>query len=97
MAQYKVYRLKGGELVLDLQSDLIETTTRIVARLIPFDQLRVSIKDANPVFVIDGEEFALLTTHLGAVPETVLSDEVSDLGQHSCTILRAIDMVFTGI
>jgi toxin CcdB len=97
MAQYRVYRLPGGELVLDLQSDLIETATRIVARLIPIEQLGRSLKEANPVFEIDGARLALLTTHLGAVPGAVLRDEVHDLGQQRYAILRAVDMVFTGI
>ena len=35
MAQFHVYRVPGGRLVLDLQTDLIETGTRVVAPLLP--------------------------------------------------------------
>ncbi len=35
MAQFHVYRVPGDRLVLDLQTDLIETGTRVVAPLIP--------------------------------------------------------------
>jgi len=35
MAQFQVYRVPGGRLVLDLQTDLIDTGSRVVAPLVP--------------------------------------------------------------
>jgi toxin CcdB len=97
MAQYRVYRLPGGELVLDLQTDLIRTSTRIVARLVPPEEVGPHLRDATPILTIDGRSMLLLTTHMAAVPGAILQDEVQDLTGDSYTILRAIDMVFTGI
>lgn len=97
MAQYRVYRLPGGELVLDLQTDLIHTSTRIVARLVPPEEVGPHLKDATPILAVDGRALLLMTTHMAAVPGAILHDEVQDLSGDSYTILRAIDMVFTGI
>ncbi|NKX45109.1 CcdB family protein [Roseicyclus persicicus] len=97
MAQYRVYRLQGGELVLDLQTDMIATSTRIVARLVPPEEVGPALKDATPILRVDGRPMLLLTTHMAAVPGAILQDEVQDLSGDSYTILRAVDMVFTGI
>jgi toxin CcdB len=35
MAQFQVYRIAGNRMVLDLQTDLIETGSRVVAPLVP--------------------------------------------------------------
>jgi toxin CcdB len=97
MAQYRVYRLPRGELVVDLQTDHIQTTTRIVARLVPEAETGQLLGDATPVFMINGIRMNLLTTHMGAVPSQALHDQVDDLSAEDYAILRAIDMVFTGV
>jgi toxin CcdB len=97
MAQYRVYRLLRDELVVDLQTDHIQTTTRIVARLVPEAETGPLLGDATPVFVIDETRMSLLTTHMGAVPAQALQEEVADLSAEGYTILRAVDMVFTGV
>ena len=97
MAQYRVYRLPRGELVVDLQTDHIRTTTRIVARLVPEAETGPLLGDATPVFVIDGMRMSLLTTHMGAVPSQALQEEIADLSAEGYSILRAVDMVFTGV
>ena len=97
MAQYRVYRLPRGELVVDLQTDHIQTTTRIVARLVSEAETGPLLGDVTPVFVINGTRMSLLTTHLAAVPAHALHEEVGDLSSEDYAILRAIDMVFTGV
>jgi toxin CcdB len=97
MAQYKVYRLVGGDLVVDLQSDIVATTTRIVAPLIPRQSSPSPLRTVEPVVDFDGSPHVLHTALVAAVLETILTDQVGDLRAQEYTILRAIDMVFTGI
>ena len=97
MAQYKVYRLVVGDLVVDLQSDLVATTTRIVAPLIPRLASPAPLKTVEPVVDVDGSLHVLHTALVAAVLESILTDQVGDLSAEEYTILRAVDMVFTGI
>lgn len=54
MAQFQVYRITGGRFVLDLQTDLIETGTRVVAPLVPVALGPKAIGRLEPVFDIEG-------------------------------------------
>ena len=54
MAQYKVYRLSDGTLVVDLQTDSLSTTTRLVAPLVPRDASAMPLRGAEPVIGVDG-------------------------------------------
>ncbi len=102
MAQFRVYRLPDGMLVLDLQSDLIETGSRVVAPLIPESAgpesagLR-AITRLEPVFEIAGARLALHTAELAAVPARLVArDPVTDLSQEDTVIRGALDMLFSG-
>jgi toxin CcdB len=97
MAQHQVYRLANGDLVLDLQSDVVRTNSRIVARLVPeaeFGSVRLSVA---PVFEIGGDRMVLMAPQMAAIPAFSLSDRVYDLSAHRYDILRAIDLIFTGV
>jgi len=52
MAQFHVYHLAGSRLVLDLQTDLIDTGTRVVAPLFPISDSPKPISRLEPVFEI---------------------------------------------
>jgi toxin CcdB len=97
MAQYQVYRTVGGRLLLDLQSDLIETGTRVVAALLPLAHGPRPIGRLEPIFEIDGVPHVLHTAELAAIPAAVLKGRpVADLSGHDYAIKGAIDMVFSG-
>ena len=97
MAQFRVYRLPGGPLVLDLQSDLIETGTRIAAPLLPVSEGLTAIPRLEPVFDIDGDRLALHTAEMAALPAALLAGpSVADLTPEDYAIRRALDMVFSG-
>ena len=68
MAQFQVYRLVGSRLVLDLQTDLIDTGTRVVAPLFPVSNSPKQIGRLEPVFEINSKPHILHTVELAANP-----------------------------
>ena len=97
MAQFRVYRVAGRRLVLDLQTDLIDTGTRVVAPLLPLQSGPKAIGRLEPVFEIDGEAHVLHTAEMAAVPSAVIKGPpVADLSMFDYEIRGALDMVFSG-
>lgn len=97
MAQFHVYRIGAGRLVLDLQTDLIDTGTRVVAPLLPLSQGPRPIGRLEPVLRIAGEDHALHTAEMAAIPSGLLrGPAVADLSAQDYDIKRALDMVFSG-
>lgn len=96
MAQFQVYRLGGEMLVLDVQSDHIDTPTRVVAPLLPLDDRLPPYPKLVPVFEIGGRPHGLRIPDLAAVPEALLGEPVLDLRHEDYAIRRALDMIFTG-
>ena len=97
MAQFLVYRLPDGALVLDLQTDLIRTGARVVAPLLPVTDAMPAITRLEPVFEIDGRQWALHSGELAAIPERLLrGPPVADLRDADYAIRGALDMLFSG-
>lgn len=97
MAQFHVYRLPDGALIVDLQSDLVETPSRVAAPLIPEDAGPTPLSILEPVFEIDGERVVLHTGEMAAVPASLVSGSVvADLRQADHEIRRALDLLFSG-
>ena len=97
MAQFHVYRIAGGRLVLDLQTDLIDTGSRVVAPLVALSSGPTAIRRLEPVFKVDGEGYVLHTAELAAIPSALLKGApVADLTASDYEIRNALDMVFSG-
>ena len=97
MAQFQVYRIAGDRLVIDLQTDFIDTGSRVVAPLLPRDQGPPALPRLEPVFEIAGTEYALHTAEMAAIPSALISGRpVADLRAHDYAIRGALDMVFSG-
>jgi toxin CcdB len=97
MAQFQVYRLAGGRLVLDLQTDLIDTGSRVVAPLIVVSTGPRVIGRLEPVFEVNGEDHALHTAEMAAIPSALLRGQpIADLSGSDYEIRGALDMVFSG-
>jgi len=64
MAQFQVYRIAGERLVLDLQTDLIDTGSRVVAPLIPMSSGPKAIGRLEPEFEIEGVSHVLHTAEI---------------------------------
>lgn len=97
MAQFYVYRLSGDRLVLDLQTDLIESGTRVVAPLLPVSSGLKPIGRLEPIFKIEGEPFVLHSAEMAAIPTALLKGKpIADLSASDYEIRGALDMVFSG-
>lgn len=97
MAQFRVYRLPGGLVVLDLQSDLIPLPTRVVAPLVPEEATLRAITRLEPVFEVEGARLALHVGEMAAVPARLVAGEaIADLRIEEFAIRRALDMLFSG-
>lgn len=97
MAQFRVYRLAGSRLVLDLQTDLIDTGTRVVAPLLPIAESPKPIARLEPVLEIDGRLHVLHTAEMAAIPSSLIrGPSVADFSSRDYEIRTALDMVFSG-
>jgi len=97
MAQFQGYRIAGNRLVLDLQTDLVETGTRVVAPLVPVASGPKAIGRLEPVFEIEGMAHVLHTAEMAAIPSALLkAPPVADLSRFDYEIRGALDMVFSG-
>ena len=97
MTQYRVYRITGNRLVLDVQSDLIDSGTRLVAPLVPPSSGPKLLPRLEPVFLIGDTEYAMRTAELAAIPTALLRDPpITDLRAFDYVIKGALDMVFSG-
>lgn len=96
MRQFRVFVVGGGHLVLDLQSDLIDTASRVVAPLVPVTDDDPPLTRMEPIFTIDTVPHYLRTAELAALPQHLLSTPVADLSAHDYEIRNALDMVFSG-
>lgn len=97
MAQFHVYRIAGGRLVLDLQTDLIDTGTRVVAPLLPLADGPTPLGRLEPILKIEDIAHVLHTAELAAVPSGLVKGAgVADLTAQAYEIKGALDMVFSG-
>ncbi|WP_300056754.1 CcdB family protein [Sulfitobacter sp.] len=70
MAQFQVYQVSSGRLALDLQTDLLDSGSRVIAPLIPISARPRVIGRLEPVFEIEGD--ALDTAGLAVIPSAPL-------------------------
>ncbi|WP_299869853.1 CcdB family protein [uncultured Roseobacter sp.] len=98
MAKFDVYL--GSEkdsLLLDVQADLLDAlNTRMVVPLMTVGTAPVPAKRLNPVFVIDGIEYVMVTQFIAAVPRSILREPVANLNDSFEDITAAIDMLIQG-
>ena len=83
--------------VLTLQSDTLATTSTVVVAPL----LRGRIPDRTgvlyPVFDVRGREVTMSTSELATMPRRVLVNRVASLAPHRDAVIRALDLLFTGI
>ena len=97
MSQLQAYRLSDGRIVLDVQSNYVETGSRVVAPLLPRERASRPIPVLQPVFDVDGQEVVMLTGQLATLPERLLRTRpIEDLTDERDTVQRALDILFLG-
>lgn len=91
MAQFDVYRLDDGVLVVDLQTDLIGLdATRLVAPLRPEGRY-TSFPALTPLVEVEGETWIVRLQEMAAVPGSVLRERIA-----SIALKRGLDILIDG-
>lgn len=97
MAQFDLYRLKSGLLVVDLQTDLIGIdASRIVAPLREAGHY-AEFPGLTPGVMFAGTRWIVRIPELAAVSGAELRECVGTLAEHRDALKRALDILINGI
>jgi toxin CcdB len=97
MAQFDLYRLNGGQLVVDLQTDLIGIeASRIVAPLREAGRY-AAFPGLTPSVQVEGTAWIVRVQELAAVPGAELRDPVGSLADQRDALKRALDILIDGV
>lgn len=97
MAQFDLYRLSGGQLVVDLQTDLIGIdASRIVAPLREAGKY-AAFPGLTPSVEFDATTWVVRVQELAAVPGAELRNHVGSLAEHRDALKRALDILIDGV
>jgi toxin CcdB len=97
MAQFDLWRLKDGLLVVDLQTDLIGLdASRIVAPLRDAGRY-AAFPGLTPVVEVDGQRWIVRVQELAAVPATELRNPAGSLRHMRDPLKRALDILIDGV
>lgn len=97
MAQFDVFRLNGGLLVVDLQTDLIGIdASRIVAPLREAGRY-AAFPGLTPPVDFDGAQWIVRVQELAAVPGSELRTRAGSLADHRDVLKRALDILIDGL
>lgn len=103
MAQFDLHARPGRHpddplhFLLDLQNDLLDGLhTRLVAPLVTA-AVGSPIRGLTPTIDVDGKSFLLLTHLMAAVPVRTLGEVVGSARGQRDEIVRAIDLLVTGL
>lgn len=102
MSQFDIYpntRRSGGHApyLLDLQSNVLDIFTRLVAPLTKPGYFGTPIARLNPRLTVQSEPLILSPTELTSVRTRDLPARIDVLASHRDVIVAALDMLFTGI
>jgi len=96
VAQFDVFRISDGVLVVDLQTDLIGLdASRIVAPLRPEGQYAV-LPGLTPMVDLLGQSWIVRIPELAAIPRRELRENVGTLEANRDTLKRALDILIDG-
>ena len=101
MAQFQVYlnaRNSRHEVpyLLDVQSDIVDISTRLVIPLVDVDAFGCALTRLNPRLNIDGVDLIMSSADLAGVPNRSIGAWKADFTQHRNLIMGAIDFLITG-
>ncbi|MFD2741462.1 CcdB family protein [Sulfitobacter aestuarii] len=97
MAQFDLYRLGGGQLVVDLQTDLIGIdASRVVAPLREAGRY-AAFPGLTPAVAFEGMTWIVRVQELAAVPGAELRAPVGSLAEHRDALKRALDILIDGV
>ena len=106
MAQFDVYRnpnpnpngRTAAPFVVALQSDLLDQLpSRWVAPLKPSKNIARRVEGLMPEVELDGKKYTVFMYESGAVPTQTLGNRVTSLEIHRFELIRAVDILISGI
>lgn len=97
MAQFDVFRLKSGQLVVDLQTDLIGIeASRIVAPLREAGRY-AAFPGLTPRVEVEGVAWIVRVQELAVVPGGELHHKITSLNPERDALKRALDILIDGV
>ena len=104
MAQFDVFRnpnpngRTAAPFVVALQSDLLDQLpSRWVAPLKPSKNIARRVEGLMPEVELDGKKYTVFMYESGAVPTQTLGNRVFSLESHRFELIRAVDILISGI
>lgn len=97
MARFDVFRMAGGELVVDCQAELLShLKTRLVVPLMPPESGPEPIARLNPVMQFEEREVVFYADLAAAVPLRDFRSKAGTLAAEEYRLLAALDMLIVG-
>lgn len=101
MARFQVYRNPRASSVdipflLDVQSDRVETSSRVVIPLVRKDRYGKPYTRLNPEFTVLDVAVVASTADLAALASGELRSPVAELSEHHADIMSALDFLLIG-
>lgn len=102
MAQFDLFKNpRGGTypLLVDIQADVLSRlATRVVVPLVTVKRYGARpMTRLNPVVTVRGISYVLAFQELAAIPASALGERVGSLAEQRDDLVRAIDLLFTGL
>ena len=97
MAQFDVYRIRGGSLAVDCQADaLAHLRSRLVVPLRAIDTKLAENQRLAPMIEVDGKRLMMVTPLARAINVKEIEGTVASLAAERYTIQGALDFLITG-
>ena len=97
MRQFDIVRLKGGQLAVILQADLLDDReTRVVAPLFPKSEILPTAR-LHPIVRVGRRDYIMATEKMSAILKVDLDRVVGSLEAREYELRRALDLVFIGV
>lgn len=97
MRQFDIVRLKGGQLGVILQADLLgDRQTRIVAPLFPSTDI-IPTPRLHPIVRIGRRNYLIATEQLAAILKREIEAVLGSVAEREYEVRRALDLVFFGV
>lgn len=97
-AQFDLYRMQEGSLVVVLQNDLLdELQTRVVAPLVPAHSVARNMKSLNPTVTLGEETYLVMPQLAATLALAEMGEKVGSLAMMHDAIVRAVDALLSGI
>ena len=96
MAQFDVFRLADGLLVVDLQTDLIGLDATRIAAPLRDEGAYASFAGLTPIVVLDGRRWIVRLPELAAVPAAELRTRIGSIAERRDELKRGLDILIDG-